>query len=343
MENESLKTAESHNIDSTRLIVLLIQWRRTLLYASIIAAVISSIVSLIIENKYQSTAIVYAEQQHSFGAQMLEEVQKEDMLTYGEEEDAERLLQIINSSQVRDYIIERYNLWEIYEIDKQSSGANTKINKKYTDNVSAKQTKFGSIQIDALDIDPARARDIVNDIVSYSDTVANKMKTERALIAYNYTVNSLKTLELELAQVKDSMSHLRNLGVYSYEDQIAALTEMYGTAIAEGHPDRAEDLKNQMDRISTYGTMFIKLQTKLKDSYEKYNILRKRNDLLKIDVESQIPVMRVVDYAQAADKKAYPIRWLIVVISVLSTFILVFSVLLIRQNLSGIFASNDAK
>jgi uncharacterized protein involved in exopolysaccharide biosynthesis len=81
----------------------------------------------------------------------------------------------------------------------------------------------------------------------------------------------------------------------------------------------------------------------LKDSYEKYNILRKRNDLLKIDVESQIPVMRVVDYAQAADKKAYPIRWLIVVISVLSTFILVFSVLLIRQNLSGIFASNDAK
>lgn len=343
MDRESLTSIDAHNIDSTRLIVLLIQWRKTLLYAAVIAAVVSSIISLIIDNRFKSTAIVYAEQQHSFGAQVLEEVQKEDLLTYGEEEDAERLLQIINSSQVRDYVIEKYNLWEIYDIDKKSSGAYTKINKKYADNVSAKQTKFGSIQIDALDVDPKRAMDIVNDIVSYSDTVANKMKTDRALIAYNYTVNSLKTLELELAQVEDSMSHLRNLGVYSYEDQIAALTEMYGTAIAEGHPDRAQDLKNQMDRISTYGTMFVKLQTRLKDSYEKYNILRKRNDLLKIDVESQIPVMRVVDYAQAADKKAYPIRWLIVVISVMSTFILVFSILLIRQNLSGIFASNDAK
>ena len=343
MDRESLTSIDAHNIDSTRLIVLLIQWRKTLLYAAVIAAVVSSIISLIIDNKFKSTAIVYAEQQHSFGAQVLEEVQKEDLLTYGEEEDAERLLQVINSSQVRDYVIEKYNLWQIYDIDRQSSGANTKINKRYSDNVSAMQTKFGSIQIDALDIDPARARDIVNDIVAYSDTVANRMKKERALIAYNYTVNSLKSLEEELAEVEDSMSHLRNLGVYSYEDQIAALTEMYGTAIAEGHPDRAQDLKNQMDRISTYGTMFVKLQTKLKDSYEKYNILRKRNDLLKIDVESQIPVMRVVDYAQAADKKAYPIRWLIVVISVMSTFILVFSILLIRQNLSGIFASNDAK
>jgi len=340
MENNS---GQIRDIDSTRLIVLLYQWRRTLLYACLIALVSSSVVSLIIDNKFKSTAIVYAEQQHSFGAQVLEEVQKEDLLTYGEEEDAERLLQVINSSQVRDYIIEKYNLWEVYEIARESSGALTKIHKKYLENVSARQTKFGSIQIEALDIDPGRARDIVNDIVSYSDTVANKMKTERALIAYNYTLSSLKSLEDELIQVEDSMNRLRDLGVYSYEDQISALTEMYGTAIAEGHPDRAEDLRNQMDRISVYGTMFVKLQTKLKDSYEKYNILRKRNDLLKIDVESQIPVMRVVDYAQAADKKSYPIRWLIVVITVISTFILVFSVLLIRQNLSGIFASDHQR
>ncbi|NDB86109.1 MAG: hypothetical protein EB127_25920, partial [Alphaproteobacteria bacterium] len=132
--------------------MLLVQWRKTLLFSALIAALISSTVSLIIDNKFKSTAIVYAEQQHSFGAQMLEEVQKEDLLTYGEEEDAERLLQIINSSQVRDYIIEKHNLWEIYDIERQSSGANTKINKRYSENVSARQTKFGSIQIDALDI-----------------------------------------------------------------------------------------------------------------------------------------------------------------------------------------------
>lgn len=342
MDRQGENSEQVEKVDSTRLIVLLFQWRKTLMYSCLISGIISIIVSLVIENKFKSTAIVYAEQQHSFGAQVLEEVQKEDLLTYGEEEDAERLLQIINSSQVRDYIIEKYNLWSVYDIERESAGATTKINKKYADNVSAQQTKFGSIQIDALDVDPNRARDIVNDIVSYSDTVANKMKTERALIAFNYTINSLKALEIELNQVEDSMSHLRNMGVYSYEDQIAALTEMYGTAIAEGHPDRAEDLKNQMDRISAYGTMFVKLQTKLKDSYEKYNILRKRNDLLKIDVESRIPVMRVVDYAQAADKKAYPIRWLIVVISVISTLIFAFSALLIKQNLSGILGSNRA-
>jgi capsular polysaccharide biosynthesis protein len=320
------------SLESTNLFVLLYTWRKPIIIVSIAAAVLSAGVSLIMKERYKSTVILYAEQQHSFGAQLLEDVQKEDLLTFGEEEDAERLLQIINSDQVRNKIIDKYKLWDVYEIDRQQAGANTLIAKEYQDNVSAQLTKFGSVEVAVLDENPNNARDMANDIALYADSVANRLRSERAMVAFKYAESSLQSLLNEVKTMEDSMKVLQEMGVYSYLDQIAALTEMYGTAIAQGHPDRALQLKQQMDFLSKYGTTYVNLETNLKEAYEKLNVLRKRFDLMKIDVESNIPVMRVVDYASAADKKSFPIRWLIVAMSTISAFVFTFIVLLIVDN-----------
>jgi capsular polysaccharide biosynthesis protein len=320
------------SLESTNLFVLLYTWRKPILIVSIAAAVLSAGMSLIMKERYKSTVILYAEQQHSFGAQLLEDVQKEDLLTFGEEEDAERLLQIINSDQVRNKIIDKYKLWDVYEIDRQQAGANTLIAKEYQDNVSAQLTKFGSVEVAVLDENPNNARDMANDIALYADSVANRLRSERAMVAFKYAESSLQSLLNEVKTMEDSMKVLQEMGVYSYLDQIAALTEMYGTAIAQGHPDRALQLKQQMDFLSKYGTTYVNLETNLKEAYDKLNVLRKRYDLMKIDVESNIPVMRVVDYASAADKKSFPIRWLIVVMSTISAFVFTFIVLLIVDN-----------
>ncbi|MFM7813831.1 MAG: Wzz/FepE/Etk N-terminal domain-containing protein, partial [Flavobacteriales bacterium] len=232
----SKEIKSENSLESTNLFILLFQWRFQLIGISIAAAVVSAIVSLIMKEKYQSTVVLYAEQQHSFGAQLLEDVQKEDLLTFGEEEDAERLLQVINSDQVRNKIIEKYQLWDVYSIHKDDQGANTLIAREYQDNVSAKLTKFGSVEVSVLDEKPERARDMANDIALFSDSVANKMRSDRAMIAFKHAELSLQTLQEEVRVMEDSMRVLQGMGVYSYVDQIAALTEMYGTAIAEGHP-----------------------------------------------------------------------------------------------------------
>lgn len=325
-------TSNVISLESTNLFILLYRWRKPILMVSIAAAVISAVVSLLLKERYKSTVVLYAEQQHSFGAQLLEDVQKEDLLTFGEEEDAERLLQVINSDQVRNKIIEKYQLWQVYDIQRDQRGANTLIAKEYQDNVSAELTKFGSVEVAVLDEKPERARDMANDIALFADSVANRMRSDRAMTAFKYAEASLQSALNEVKVMEDSMKVLQEMGVYSYIDQIAALTEMYGTAIAEGHPDRAQQLKTQMDFLSKYGTTYVNLETNLKEAYEKLNVLRKRYDLMKIDVDSNIPVMRVVDYASAADKKSFPIRWLIVAMSTLSAFVFTFIMLLIIEN-----------
>jgi uncharacterized protein involved in exopolysaccharide biosynthesis len=128
------------------------------------------------------------------------------------------------------------------------------------------------------------------------------------------------------------MNVLQEMGVYSYLDQIAALTDQFGTALAEGHPDRAQKIKEQMDFLSKYGTAYNKLEKGLEEAYDKLGILTKRFDLMKIDVDTNLPSKFVVDAAAAADKKSYPIRWLIVAMSTASAFVFAVIFLLIWDN-----------
>lgn len=328
--NES--TSGTASLDSNNLLILLLRWRKPIIIVCTAAAVVSAAISLMITEKYKSTVTMYAEQQHSFGAQLLEDVKKEDILSYGEEEDAERLLQLINSDQVRNRIIEEHNLWDVYKIKKDQNGANTLIGREYNDNVTARLTKFGSVEVAVMDNNPQRAADMANDIANFADSVSNKMRADRAMLAFKYAESSLKGLQEEVRVMEDSMRVLQEMGVYSYLDQIAALTDQFGTALAEGHPDRAKSIKNEMDFLSKYGTAYNKLKTTLEESYTKLGVLKKRYDLMKIDVESMIPAMRIVDTASAADKKSYPVRWLIVAMSTISAFVFVVIFMLLWDN-----------
>ncbi len=64
------------SLESTNLIVLLYKWRKPIIIVCAAAAIVSAVVSLLMKERYKSAVVLYAEQQHSFGAQLLEDVQK---------------------------------------------------------------------------------------------------------------------------------------------------------------------------------------------------------------------------------------------------------------------------
>ena len=43
-----------------------------------------------------------------------------DILTFGEDEESERLLQVLYSDQIREHIIDKFNLMQHYKIDTAS-------------------------------------------------------------------------------------------------------------------------------------------------------------------------------------------------------------------------------
>lgn len=302
-------------MESTHLLVFIYRNLKTLIAVGFLAAVAASGVSLMLDEYYESTVVMFATSQHSLGEQFFEETKKNDLLAYGETEDAERLLQILNSHRIRNRIIEKYDLYTHYDIDPSEPGAKTDMALTYGSNVSANLTRFGSIRVQVLDTDPELARDMANDMAFLVDSVANSMRNERANEAYKLALGALAQTSSQIAQAEDSLATLHSLGIYDFETQVEGLTAQYGMAVASGRTSAASTLKKDLERLGTLANGYNNLSAYLEAAYEQQSLLKKRVELMRVDAETQLSSSFIVDYASAADKKAKPVRWLIVVMT----------------------------
>ncbi|MCH1575516.1 MAG: hypothetical protein L7S67_04520 [Flavobacteriales bacterium] len=324
-------TSSNNNVQDTTLLRRVWDWRQPLIIAGLLGGLISAAASFLIEPEFQSSVVLFALPQQSIGAQFYEEVKREDILAYGETEDAERLLQILNSDRIRRRVIEKYDLWTHYSIDRGQTGAQAAMAKVYAGKVGASLTRYGSIRIDVYDSAPEMARNMANDIAQLTDSVANQLRNDRASEALRYADRSLRQNQNEIKEMEGRLGDLRSVGIYDFPIQIEGLNEQYATALAEGQTTRAENIQSKMERLAPYANEYNQLTTKLEDAYEQEAVLKKRYDLNKLDAESQIPAAFVVDRAAASDKKARPVRWLITVMGAVSLALAALVFLLMRD------------
>ena len=124
-------------MNSLDLIGFLWKNKKILIVIGFVAAIVSSIVALIIEEKFESTVTLYPSKTSSvsFG-----EINNEDQTVskFGEEEEAEQMLQILESAKIKEEIILTYDLINHYEIDTSGKYIYTELNETYSDNISFK-------------------------------------------------------------------------------------------------------------------------------------------------------------------------------------------------------------
>ncbi len=320
-------------LNSTHLLRFIVDRIKTFMAIGVGAAVLSSVVALNMEKQFKSTVIMFAATQHSFGEQFYEDTKRHDLLVYGGTEDAERLLQFLNSDQIRTRIIQKYDLWLHYNIDRNQPGSWASLGEKYNSNVDANLTRYGSIEVSVLDRDPQRAADMANDIAFLADSLANQLRNNRAREAMGYAKNSLEQVQQEILEMEEELEQLYRLGLYEFNTQIEGMNEQYATAIGMGFQSNAEKIRRQMEDISIHANEFKKLSTLIWAAYGREGILKKRYELMKFDAETKMPAAFVVDYAVPADKASKPIRWIIVVMSVASSLAIGLLVLLAAENL----------
>ena len=114
--------------DSTTLLVFLLKWKKPLIVLCVISAVVSSAISLIIEEKYKSVVVMFPAATNSLSKALIAESNggKYDVMSFGEEEQAEQMLQVLNSDHIRNRICKSSN-WCNEWIKK-----NSLINNKYS-------------------------------------------------------------------------------------------------------------------------------------------------------------------------------------------------------------------
>jgi len=327
------------NLSSSGNIILdLYKWRKPLVLLTFIALVLGAVISspLIITPKFKSTSIIYPTTTNSISQALLVEHNpyRKDVLEFGEELEADRLLQILNTDEMQAHIIQEFNLFKHYDINPEDVHANTWMNLAFNEHFSFRRTELMSIKVEVLDEDPMLAANMCNRVVDLIDVVVKRVKQERAEQAFVILAKRDVDLSTRFFALHDSLEVLRSHGVLDVSVQAERLTEYYAKALSTGNTTGARALKTEFTNLAQYGGDYFRLFEELELVQEQLSIIRLEKENISVELNSELTNRFVINKATPADKKAYPIRWLIVVFAGMSAFIMTLILLYIRQTIS---------
>ena len=328
---------QDYTFNVYRLIQLAWDKKWILIALSTLAFILSIIYSLNIKPRFRSEVIMFPASSVSISKSLLETnsliTDSRDILSFGGDDDAERLLQILHSDLIKEYITRKFNLMSHYRIDSTGAFPRTLLYNKFKGNVKSKRTEYMSIEISVLDEDPQMAADIANAIVSYVDSTIRNMQHLRAMEALTIVEDEYLQTETEVRQISDSLQKIRKLGINDYESQAKTLNSAYADALAKGNKEASDLLLKRINILATYGGKYVELSKKLDFEIDRLGELKVKYASAKLNANLSIPHMFIVDKAIKAERKAVPKRSIIVMMTTLSTFALALLLLIVLNNI----------
>jgi capsular polysaccharide biosynthesis protein len=325
--------------NSTNLFVLMYKWRRPLIIIPVVAFFMGYLFSrpFFIKPLYKSTVILFPSTTNSPSKALLPQqnsFSNEDILEFGDEEQAEQLLQILNSGEIRDSIINSFDLMEHYEIGKNTRYKRTKLFKQYGNNITFRRTEFMSVEIAVLDTDADTAAMIANEIARLTDKARRRVQHERAFMGLQIVKAEYDRIKVEVNEMQDELTELRYKGVHDYETQSAVLSEQVAVAMIENPNGRAvTELQNKLDTLAKYGGKYVALRDELALLKEEEVKLKTKYEQTKVDVEQELPTTFKVDTAFPAERKSYPKGLLISIVSAFAAFVFTLVIILISNSI----------
>jgi len=329
------ETNKTFQENSNQLLVFIWKKRKFIGLVTLSIAVLTTIATLFMTPLFLSTAIVFpaATSTVSFSEQRNA---KASSMDFGEEEQAEQLVQILSSSRIRDIVVNRFDLMKHYEIDENDATKYYKLGQAYGNHITFTRTKYGSIQIDVLDHDKELAAEIANKIVDLIDTVKNQMVKERTIPAYEINKRKKQIIESTLFDVNHKLDSLSKIGVVTAEAR-ANLFQAYNDASGA---DKAY-FKNQLEVNAKHGAEFEALMTLRDEKTVKLAEFEDSYEQAESDAYTDFNHKFVVERAVVADKKDKPKRAIIVIVTTIISFILLIFILLIQDKFKQIRQSAE--
>lgn len=316
---------------SNELLLFIWKKRKILIGTAFVSGIIGIVISLFMTVLFESNAIVfpaatstvsYSEQRNA----------KASAMDFGEEEHAEQLIQILQSSRVRNRIINQFDLATAYEIKPDDENYNHKLGEAYENHISFERTRYGSINISVLDEKPERAAEIANKIVALIDTVKNNLIKERTIPAYEVNKRKLDKLNKEQNDLVEEMDSLSALGVVNAEARANLFSALNESKTAD---DKAF-FKDKIDVNLEYGAKYDALADLREFRIEKLTLQEVAYEQAESDAYEDFNHKFVVEWAVPSDKKAKPKRAVIVIVITFASLFFVIITLLIRDKIREI-------
>lgn len=339
---------KENTYNSEQVIKLLFDYKKPIIIILVVAAILAIVFSspLFITPLYKSTTILYPTSSNSISKVLISTSFQtdKDIMNFGESEQTEQMLQVLNSNKVRDKVIERFNLMEHYGIKANQKHPLTKLNKFYDNRITFRKTENNAVKITVLDPDAEIASRMANEIAEIYDSTMNQIQKEVAVKAFQTVEREYKDLCDEMQMLEDSLNTLRKLGVFDYEAQVEMLSQQLAVELGRNNTAGINAIQKQLDILAEYGGISFAISERLDKDRAQLSLFKSKYEEAKVDATEYIPHKFVVNTAFVAERTAYPIRWLVVTITVLSTFLLLLFLLIILDRYGNfLFRKSEKK
>jgi len=288
------------------LMQLILKWKVHIIVITIIGGIAGAIFSgsFFITPLFKSEAVLYPA----------------NIMPYSDESETEQMLQIMQSGDIRDAVIDKFDLPKHYEISPDYKYFLTVLHNEYNDHISISKTQYESVRVTVKDKDPQVACDIANEIVAlYDKKLKTLQKSKFKEVVDNY-VKVITKKEVFLDSLNVRMELLAtNYGLVNYQSQSREITR----AVLENNR-AAKALQKNMEQKSGE---FLMLKNLIERESANLSSIRRDYDLAFIQYNREYTYSNVVSTPFAADKKVYPVRWVIVLLSMIAA--LFFSLIII--------------
>jgi len=297
--------------DSINLINLVIKYWKILLITCISAFIISASISLTITPLFRSAVVLYPTT-NVIESQTLLGIQSTATALFGDETATEKVLQILRSDKIKNYLVKKYDLMRHYGIGENAKFKYTLLNTRMNKYIISRKTQYNSIEISVLDSDPVIASTMANDIARQIDTVFNQIVKDAGRKSFTAINNSYNDQLRRVESLEDSLrlaSPQGSVSIYPGNLKAGKANSSWGTASGQYSPE------------------FLRMINMFESENDNLSAIRSRLTEAKMIASQDLPYTHIINMAKVSEKRALPKRSFIVIASTLSTLLLMIFIL----------------
>ncbi|MDI1355441.1 MAG: hypothetical protein PSX36_11005 [bacterium] len=288
-------------------------FKQLLIYA-IVGALMASIITLFIPKEFKSYGIVYPPSSTSFENSI-------DFPNFGYDVEADRLMQIFESREIRDSVVKKFELVKYFEIDRESPEWHDELLKKYFKNIKFERTTSMAVLISVRTKDPNLSASIVNYIINSADAFREKLYKKNINTAYEnaleeYTTQKLKVDSVEAILVEELK-----------QNKLSSLLMLISDAQISIDIDKLNSLNAATTHTAIGGHIIA-----FKSIYDVLRDSRSRLIRIKKTYTNPIPKIYVINYAEPYFKKVSPSFLVNIAIGILLSLSVAGVILLVKHN-----------
>lgn len=361
-------------------LLIILKWKKFLIIFAFSILIFSYIaIYFLITPKFDSKALIIASNNSNTGgiSSLLKSFSDLPISIPGfsTENNMDIFTTIIHSRTTLEKVIKRFDLYNLYQLDSKE-----KTIKALSDNITAEATKEGAYEIIVRDDDPNRASDMANYLIKLLNKTLIDINTAKAHDNNIFVGKRYKEIKTNLKNAEDSLINYQSKsGIYLADEQakssiieyskleaelaakqiqLSTLIKIYGpnspqakraNIVVEEYRDKLNELINGRDK----NQLLLPLKGLPQSTMQYYRFYREVEiqtkmlkfiiplfEQTKFEEQKKIPMIKVIDAAVPAEKKAFPPRVLFTLLFTLIILSIVVFFIILKEIIDS---SNNPK